>query len=156
MNVLSGHLISRCGSFGVTDELTETVMQRVFRPVIPIPDFLASYILGALAENTSSSISPTTLLRAVMAACGSLSDVVNNSINLTFSWDEECECVLQYLLAASGAVTTGFGVEISQGSDVNMSDDLSSCVAAIYPSFPILSSRPIDKPQPPLHVTFSL
>ena len=101
-------------------------MQPAFRPLIPIPNFLASYILGALTSEDSSLVTPATMLRAVTTACKSLSEAVGKSINATFDWEEECECVLQFLLAASDAATSGFGIEINQVSDIDMSDDLSA------------------------------
>ena len=61
-----------------------------------------------------------------MTTCKSLSKAVDESINVTFDWEEECECVLQYLSAASDAATSGFGIEINQLSDIDMSDDLSA------------------------------
>ena len=67
-----------------------------------------------------------------MTACGSLSDAVDDSMNVTFDWEEEWECVLLYLLAASEVVTTCFGVEISKVLDVNMSDNLSSWLSNVH------------------------
>ena len=101
----------------------------VSRPLIPIPNFLASYILGELSGEASSFVSPSTMLKAVMTACKSLSEAVNKSINVTFDWEEECECVLQYLLAASGA---GFGVNINQVPVVEMSGELSTWLSDVH------------------------
>ena len=83
-------------------------------------NFLASYILGALAGEASSFVSPSTMLKAVMTACKSLSGAVDKSINITFDREEECKCVLQYILAASDA---SFGVEINQVPVVEISGE---------------------------------
>ena len=39
-----------------------------------------------------------------MTAFKSLFDAVDDSMNVTVDWEEECDCVLQHLLAASDAV----------------------------------------------------
>ena len=129
VEVLSGHIISSRGSFNVTENLIGSTVQCAFRPLIPIPNFLASYILGALAGDVSSSISPSTMLKAVTTACKSLSEAVDESINVTFDWEDECECVLQYLSAANGG---GFGVEINRVPVVEMSSELSTWFSDVH------------------------
>ena len=49
VDALLGHLISSRGSFSVTEDLIGSTVQLAFWPFIPIPNFLASYILGILA-----------------------------------------------------------------------------------------------------------
>ena len=70
------------------------------------------------------------MLKVVTTACKSLSEAVDKSINITFNWEEECECVLQYLSAASDA---GFSVdESNQVQVVEMSGELSTWLLDVH------------------------
>ena len=88
------------------------------RPVVPVPYFLSSFLIGTNLVDTDTAIPAFDVLRALKTACDSLDVTVGEH---QLDWCADSEFLIPFLFLADSAVTTHFGVDLNQPVELNAS-----------------------------------
>ena len=81
------------------------------RPVVPVPYFLSSFLIGTNLVDTDTAIPAFDVLRALKTACDSLDVTVGEH---QLDWCADSEFLIPFLFLADSAVPTHFGVDFSR------------------------------------------
>ena len=102
------------------------------RPLVPVPEFLSSFILGSGTIGLTGNVSTMDVLRALDTACNSLSNAIDDSRDVQFDWRTDSQFLVPFLFLADSAVPNGFGIELSPVEASRMSPDLASWVSSCH------------------------
>ena len=114
---------------GVSDDDLESIS---LRPLVPLPPFFSSFLLGTNTCNLNTDASPINVLRALDSAIKSLDAAVNKDSSTTLNWEADSSFVATFLFLVDSSVSHQFGVDLSQPKTSELSSTLESWALELH------------------------
>eukprot|EP00816_Leptocylindrus_hargravesii_P002431 CAMPEP_0196804336 /NCGR_PEP_ID=MMETSP1362-20130617/3935_1 /TAXON_ID=163516 /ORGANISM="Leptocylindrus danicus, Strain CCMP1856" /LENGTH=367 /DNA_ID=CAMNT_0042176571 /DNA_START=471 /DNA_END=1572 /DNA_ORIENTATION=+ len=92
-----------------------------FRPMVPIPYFLSSFLIGTNLVDMNSEVPAVDVLRALKAACNSLDAAVDVHHATKLDWHAGSEFLVPFLFIPDSAFPDSFGVDLCRSVELSTS-----------------------------------
>ena len=129
---LPAALILKRESFSTDGVPPDAFLQYSYRPLVPLPQFVSSFLLGTRMVDTNSTVPALDVLKALQSATASMDAAVPEDRDTELDWHTDSDFLVSFLFLANSAVENEFGVNLRGIEAAQASPDLAAWVSSCH------------------------